>query len=604
MSFARKLTITVASALTLCAASALAAGTADTVFTGGKVYTVNEKQPWAEAVAVKGNKIVYVGDAVGAKSFIGDGTDVIDASGKTILPGFVSGHDHLVGAGWLLAGVKLTDAKDQDELLKRIKEYADANPDLKYILGNGWNFEQFKGRPTAAMLDAIVPDRPVILTDYTCHEAWLNSAALKLGNVTKDTPDVLSGTTYWERDKDGNPTGVGLEFQWLPTYIQSGAWQPEIGFPDSIDMMMGTAMKNGTTTVQVTGIVSPMFTNWEGQKKDFAIAMEILNDMKEQGTLPMRVLPMPIYKDMKATVEDFVGYAANMNKKYNDDMLRVQSIKIHPEGNWTAHAAPFLEPYLDTGKKGDFGVPPERSKALTLAANKAGLNTIIHTDGDASARAAIDAFEAANKAGYKDLRNAIHHLIWVHPDDYKRIVEMDIPINSTPGFGNDFGGQAEQAIAWMGEERVKAEFARYPDLARDGVKVSISADVLSTPLSSQAPLFVVEAAVTMMEPSNQGNSKPFPPGRKGMSVEQAIRAVTIDPAWQLKMEDKIGSLEVGKYADLVVLEANPLEVDPLQIEEIDVLMTMVDGKIKYRIDQAPEDTYPQNQPRVTTGAYR
>lgn len=138
---------------------------------------------------------------------------------------------------------------------------------------------------------------------------------------------------------------------------------------------------------------------------------------------------------------------------------------------------------------------------------------------------------------------------------------MKIPINSTPGFGNEFGGQADQAIAWLGEERVKAEFTKYPDLARDGVKVSISADVLSMPLTSQAPLFQVEGAVTLKEPSYQ-NSKAFPPGRQGMTVEQALRAVTIDTAWHIGMEDKIGSLEVGKLADIVVLEANPLEVDP------------------------------------------
>ncbi len=575
---------------------------ADVIFTGGKVYTVNESQPWAEAVAVRGNEIVYVGEAAGAEALAGEGTEVIDVEGKTIMPGFISGHDHLVGAGWLLAGVKLTDAKDQDELIERIKAYAEANPDLEYILGNGWNFEQFEGRPTASLLDEIIPDRPVILTDYTCHEAWLNTAALELGNVTKDTPDVLPGVTYWERDEGGNPTGLGLEFQWLPTYIQSGAWDPETGFPNSIELMMGTASKNGTTTVQVTGIVAPTFTNWELQKRDFRIAMEILENMRAEGSLPMRVFPMPIYKDVSASVENFVGFAAEMSERYDDDLLRMQAIKIHPEGNWTAHAAPFLEPYLDTGQTGDFGVQPERTRDLMIAASEAGLHTVVHTDGDASARAAIDAIAAANDAGFGDVRNAIHHLIWVHPDDYQRIVDMKIPINSTPGFGNEFGGQAEQAIAWMGEDRVKAEFAKYPDLARDGIRVSISADVLSMPLTSQAPLFTVEAAVTLKEPSYE-NSKAFPPGRKGMNVEEAIRAVTIDPAWHIGMEDKIGSLEVGKLADIVVLEDNPFDVDPLMIEEIDVLATMVDGKFVYRVDQPAPDTYDSDEPHVRTGDF-
>ena len=563
-------------------ATTVAEAPADVLFTGGKVYTLDESQPWAEAVAVKDNKIVFVGDAMGAKAFIGESTEVIDTTGKTVMPGFVSGHDHVVGAGWLLAGVNLGGAKSREEILQRVKQYADANPDLDYVLGNGWTFEAVGGRPTAAMLDAIVPDRPAILTDFTCHEAWLNTAALRLGNVTKDTPDVLPGTIYWERDAKGNPTGLGLEFQWLPTYVQSGAWQPERGFRESIDTMMGVAAKNGTTSVQVTGVVSPVFTNWEGQKKDFALAMEILTELKEQRDLLLRVRPMPIYKDVSATVEGFVGYAVEMSKKYDDDLLRVQSIKIHPEGNWTAHAAPMVEPYIDDGTKGGFGVEPERTMALTLKANEMGLNTIIHTDGDASARAAIDAFEAAKKAGYTDIRNALHHLIWIHPDDYARVLEMKIPVNSTPGFGNDWGGQDEMAYEMLGPERTEAELSRYPDLAREGIKVSLSADVLSTPLSSQAPLFVVEAAVTMMEPSEQGQSKPFPKTRKGLTIEQALRTITIDAAWHLQMEDKIGSLEVGKLADIVVLGENPLETDPLQLAEIKVLGTMMDGRFTHR----------------------
>jgi predicted amidohydrolase YtcJ len=217
-----------------------------------------------------------------------------------------------------------------------------------------------------------------------------------------------------------------------------------------------------------------------------------------------------------------VGYAAEMSKKCYDDMLRVQSIKIHPEGNWTAPAAPFLEDYLDTGKAGDVGVPPERTKALTLSANKAGLTTVVHTDGDASARAAIDAFEAANKAGYGGRRNAVHHLIWVHPDDYKRIVDMKIPISSTPGFGNEFRGQAEPAISWLGEDRVKAEFTKYPDLARDGVKVFTSADVLSMPLTSQAPLFQVEGAVTLKDPSYKDSKACRPAGRRCRSSRPCV----------------------------------------------------------------------------------
>jgi predicted amidohydrolase YtcJ len=163
---------------------------ADFVFTNGKVYTVDKDNPWAEAVAVKGNKIVYVGDDAGAKAFIGSDTEVIDTTGKMILPGFISTHDHLIVSGWMNLGVQLYDGKSLDDYLKAIKEYADAHPDEKVIRGIGWNGENIDGEPTAEMLDRAVPDRPAIIIDYTVHDAWLNTKGLEEGKVTKDTPDL------------------------------------------------------------------------------------------------------------------------------------------------------------------------------------------------------------------------------------------------------------------------------------------------------------------------------------------------------------------------------------------------------------------------------
>ena len=196
-------------------------------------------------------------------------------------------------------------------------------------------------------------------------------------------------------------------------------------------------------------------------------------------------------------------------------------------------------------------------------------------------RAVIDAIEASRKAGNTNERNAIHHLLWTHPDDYERIVQLKIPINVTPGFSNDWTGQDKQMLAFMGEKRVMEEASVYADLARAGVNVSISADVPSTTPAMQGPLYVIESAVTFQDPQTP-DSKPFPPNRKPMSLDQAIRAMTVNAAWQLRMEDKVGSLKVGKYADLVVLEKDPHTVAPRDIADIAVLGTMVDGQFSHR----------------------
>lgn len=251
-------TITFVAALAIGVSSGAFADQADYVFANGKVYTVNEKQPWAEAVAVKGNKIVYVGDAAGAKAFVGEGTQVIDTTGKTVMPGFISAHDHLIASNWTTAGVNLFDAKSKEGYLKLIKEYADAHPDEKVVKGIGWNVEN-------------------------------------LGGV-----------------------------------------------------------------------------------------------------------------------------------------------------------APLLEPYEGKDTKGSFNVKPEVTREIILLANKAGLDVMIHTDGDASSRAAVDAIEATFKSDHKDNRNALHHAIWVHPDDQKRIIDMKIPINSTPSFSTDWAGQGEQYPQLLG----------------------------------------------------------------------------------------------------------------------------------------------------------
>lgn len=563
------------------------ADSADYVFTGGTIYTMDEAQPSAEAIAITGNKIVYVGDAAGATELVGSGTREIDMKGRVMLPGFVSAHDHLIASNWTTMGVNLFDARSGDEALEMIKNYAEAHPDEKVIRGVGWSRETFGGElPDAKLLDTVVPDRPAILLDFTIHDAWLNTAALKAGNIDKDSPDALPGVTYWVRDNAGNPTGIAIELQWMGTYIKSGAWDPEKMIPESAEKLFAIAAQHGTTTFLNPGVVTPNIKDTHGgMEDDFRNTMKYLHSLETQGKLPMRSVVLPMFKNNKADPKRFVAFAKAMNEQYNSDMLTVHSVKVHPEGNLVAEVAPTLEPYENNSEnRGTFNVPPELTKAIVLEANKVGLDVMIHTDGDRSSRAAIDAIEAAFEAGYKDNRNALHHLIWVHPDDQQRIIDMKIPVNSTPHFSNDWQGSDKQFLELMGESRVNSSLGRYPELARAGVNVSISADVPSTMPHMQGPLFIVQSAVTVKDPLNP-QSKPFPPNMKGMSIEQAFRAVTIDAAWQLRMEDKIGSLTVGKYADLVVLDENPLDVAPEEIAEIDVLMTMMDGRITHMVER-------------------
>lgn len=562
---------------------AASAELADVVFTGGKVYTVDEDQPWAEAVAVKGNKIVFVGSGEDVKKHIGDKTKVIDCKGKTVMPGFVSAHDHLIASAWTNAGVQLFDATDKAECLERIKAYAEAHPDEKVVKGIGWSAGKFGGRPTAVELDQAVSDRPAIILDFTIHDAWLNTIALEEANITKDTPDTLPGVTFWVRDEEGNPTGCAIEAQWMQAYIDLGAWDAEKMIRESTDTLTGIASRNGTTTFLSPGVVTPNVKDVHGgMETDFKIAMDMLSEMAETGELKCRTFAQPIFKKKDGDPQRFVNFVLDMSKTYDSDKVRVNSMKIHPEGNWNAAVAPMLEPY-ETGETGVFNVEPETITAIMVAAAKVNLDVFIHSDSTGSARAAINGI-LAGREFYPESRSAIHHACWIQPVDQERIIQHRIPINTTPLFTNDYNGTDKDALRLLGRERVEKNFGPYPHFSRSGVSVSISADVPSTRPSQQAPLFQVEAACTLMVPSEEGRSKKFPPKNTPMTVEQAIHAVTIDAAWQLRMEDKIGSLEVDKLADIVVLESNPFEVDVMLIEEIDVLMTMMDGEFTYIAD--------------------
>lgn len=562
------------------------------VFRHGKVYTVNPAQPWAEAVAVDGNKIAYVGNDEGAKKFIGDRTQVIDLKGKMMLPGFVSSHDHLIAGQWSSYGVDLLSAKTKEEYLAKIKEYVASHPDEKIILGIGWNPALYGSMPTAKELDEIVSDRPAILLEFTMHDAWLNTKALEEGGITKDTPDAVPGVTYWARDDEGNPTGVGHEFAWMPVYIKIGAWQPEKIIPSSQKFYYDHAVSYGLTTFLNPGIVTPQFATFDGMKSDYKYVMNMLHEKEKKGELPLRTFTQPIYKDANTDPEEFAKVSAEFAKQYNTDNLRSFGVKIHPEGNWSSRTSLMLEPYLPKNEDehtidrptptsyGAAGVKADRMKEVVLAANAQGLDVFTHCDGSATVRAMIDAIDASNKAGYSDKRNAIHHLFWTHPDDFKRIIEMNIPINVTPNFSTDWSGQDVLAVELLGNKRIDEQFAIYNKIFDAGNVISITADVPAAPVEHLNPLFNMQAAMTYRDPTNP-NSKVFPPGRKGITLEQAIKGVTIYPAWHIRMENKIGSIEVGKYADFVVLDKNLFDVQPDKIVDVKVWATMMDGKFTY-----------------------
>lgn len=555
---------------------------ADTVFVNGTIHTMDAERPIVEAIAISGQQISYVGNGAGVQSLIGDDTKVVDLMGKMVLPGFVSGHEHLVASGWTQLGVKLGAGQSKDDYLKLIKEYADANPDEAYIRGIGWNATLMGGEFTAADLDAIVPDRPVFLQDYTIHDAWLNTRAMEMGGITKDTPDPVPGLIYWVRDDAGAPTGYAKEFAWMGAYVESGAWQPETMIPESQSVLYDLAASFGYTTYINQGLVTPNIKSQSKHHDDNRVALEILQNQAQAGELKLRTLMMTLVKGDDFSADDAVANTLELKKSFDTDDVRVLGIKIHPEGVHTSHASIMLEPWLDQPeKKAVRGVSAELTDEIIMKANAAGLDVAVHVDGDKTARETVDSFVSAKKSGFEDARNSLQHLAFAHPDDIARIIEHNILSNITPIWGTSWSGGLDGALNIMGLARTVNEFQRIRTLMDAGAPVSIGADVPSTDPALMGALTLCEAAVTRLDPSNPDDDRYFPPVYQALTLEQCLYAATMGGAFDARMEDKIGSLVFGKYADLVILETDLYSVLPSEIADVKILATMKGGKFTF-----------------------
>ena len=565
----------------------LAAETADIVFTGGKVYTVNDQQPWAEAVAVKGNMIVYVGDNAGADKFKGANTTAVNLRGKMMLPGFFSAHEHLIASGWMSLGVQLGGGQSKQDYLKLVKEYADANPNEQFIRGIGWNATLMGEQPTAADLDAIVPDRPVMLQDYTIHDMWMNTRAMEMGGINRKTPDPVPGLIYFVRDKNGNPTGEAKEFAWMEPFIASGAWQPETMIAESQKKLYDAAARFGYTGYINQGLVTPNIKNLAKHYEDQKVALQLLDDLHKEGELKLRTFLQVLYKNEKSPIDDLIRYARALKKQYDSDVIRISGIKVHPEGVFTSHASVMLEPWEDQPEKtATRGVSAERTDEVVMAANKAGFDVSVHTDGSKTVRDTIDSFLKAKEAGYTEARNSLHHFANVHPDDMQRVLKHKIPVNITPIWATTWGGGLDGALQILGKERTEKNFQQIRTAIEGGTSVSVAADVPSTDTDLMGALVQCEAAITRLDPSDPTDKRPFPPPGQAVTLEQCLYAATMGGAYQARMENKVGSIEVGKYADFVFLEKNLFDVAPAGIADVKVMATMMDGKYTYQSKEA------------------
>lgn len=546
----------------------------------GSIYTMNPAQPWAQAVVIRGSKIVYVGTERGARALVDSATRDVDLSGGMCLPGFIDNHLHyltgpLTKVGFMLAGVRGKEAIQQV-----IRDWMDENPDSPTVRGSGWLPASFDDiSPKREWLDEVTGDKPALVFSADIHDAWFNTAlARTVGLDTADAQDPLPGKSYYWRDAQGVPEGRASEGPaLLPLAVGIGAFTEE-GIMDSINLGIMTAPKLGLTSYLDASV------NVGASPKDAAKAYALLVSLDNQGKLPVRVTGTFTSFSPEDDHADSVATLLDWNQRFKSPHVQVSVLKILADGVMQSGGGLLLEPFThDHSSCGQMTWTHDAMVDLIKQVQTAGLDMHIHTDADGTVRAVLDAVEAARGVGASGRRHQVAHCSMVHPDDLGRFVDLDLIANVTPIWGTDYHGQYLDIYhALIGDERVNDRLFPYGDLVRAGTTVTIGSDMPAVELSEIGPLIQIEAAVTRRQPG-WPDAKPLVE-RQRMALHDALAAYTINGAYATRREDQIGSIEVGKDADLVLLAEDLFRVEPSRIHSVEVLMTMMDGRVTHQRD--------------------
>lgn len=561
---------------------------ADLVLTNGIVYTADEQDTVYQAVAVKGNKIIFTGSNTKVQRYIGKETEIIDLQGKMVLPGMIDSHIHPPGLSLLdLYEVQLFNINSVEGYVQAVKDFIACHPDAQAIYGRGWSWgiltgdELTKG-PRKEYLDAVAKDIPVVLRANDGHTLWVNSKALEINHVTAETK-VPNGGVIEKDDSSGELWGTLKEWaMWL------------IALPQYSLAQYTTAMIAFQKKMHTFGITSILCM----ASLPFEIILRACDEMQKEGQLQLRVrgaMTVQAKEDLYKQIE----HIKTLQTQYNTPLLQVITAKFFTDGVIEGGTSYLLEPYtLKAGKGdhyyGDFLWDMEKLKHAFCVANQCGLQIHVHSTGDASTRNVLDALEyAGSEVSTADYRNTITHLQLVDENDILRFKELNV-IASVQPYWQFKGPKWWHTVDYqfLGE-RANREFPLGAFFKND-IIVASSSDYPATAVPN--PLLAIEIGVTrnidngtfygVEDITDMDDEKYLLNKGERATVRQMIKSFTINGAYSLFMEREIGSIEVDKIADMVVLDRNLLEVNPIEIDKIKVVMTFFDGKLVYAEESA------------------
>ena len=544
-----------------------ASQTADSIYTNARVFTADDSLPWAEALAVQGNRFVYVGDGQGSRRYQGDNTRVHDLEGRLILPGLIDAHTHPGYIGLTSIQLQLPMAETRESLYQSIQAMVRDNPGQESLIAMPWSNDLFGPQgPHKRDLDALEPDRPVLIWDDWMHGLWVNSKALEVAGLDGSVVDPIPGFSYYQRDDSGELTG------YITESAATDFWTRFVEFsPESKEVLLEYLLdlrRSGVTTVFDAG--------------NFGLDEEVygaVQALDEAGELPVRyhgsyTLFLPQDADQAA------AKLSAMRDRFSGGNLQVDTLKLFLDGVIETRTAYMIDEYLDTpGNRGNVLLDPSGIKKLILDLEEEGLHLHVHTVGNLATRSVLDAMEAAQRELGRDLtiRIALSHLEVMSEVDAARFEELGVIAQFTPHWhGGSDDGSYDHSIGDLQERMYLTK-----SLVDDGAVVSFSSDAYFTSdweAGNASPFVGIEVGHTRQYVGGGADSPRARPASEALSREAMVRGYTRGGAYQLGVEDQLGSIEPGKRADFIVLDEDLFGIDPYSIHRIKPSAIFLDGR--------------------------
>lgn len=535
---------------------------AKTILTNGRIYTLDPRQPWAQAVAISGDKVLAVGSRKDISSYRGPATKIIDLGGRLVLPGFTDCHIHFMDGSLGLTQVILNGATTVTEIQKRVKEYAAAHPNEAWITGMGWTYPTFgpSALPDKKFLDEVVSDRPIYLVAFDGHSSWANSKALAMAGIKRETPDPPNGKIV--RDKNGEATGALQESagDLVAKFLPKPSREERLA---ALRLGMQEANKVGLVRVHSAG-------------QDFEW-LDLYDELRRKDELSVRFY-VAFFLDPPELTDDAINRIETARRTYKDDWISAGAVKTMLDGVVEAHTAAMLTPYSDDPTQtGKLFWEPAKYKQVIKELDHRGLQIFTHAIGDRAVRLSLDAYEEAKETNHtNDARPRIEHIETISAQDIARFGKLGVVASFQPLHAYPDDDTLKIWARNVGPERAQRAWV-WHSIKSTGGLLAFGSD---WPVVTLNPWPGVQNALTRQ--TTEGD----PPGgfvpKERISLEDTIKAYTLGAALAGRREKTEGSVEPGKLADLIVLSQDLFKIAPTEIVKTEVLLTLVGGKIVYQ----------------------